>query len=281
VLFVRHFSPALLSSCLFFILMGACHVSSLRKTSHLFSALSKIVPEQTTPAPISYYALDLERRELERTLDRLAASPTGPEMQGKVDVRGLWGTFEGGLRFAAEGGLQGREAAVAVAAALRSRSLSSDGATTQPSSPSSSKQDSIETAPSTPDAATLEVPLHIVFLGFSLGNFPRGKDVEFLKALPLRAGKGDTLLIGLDHCTDSTRIVRAYNDRAGITRRFVLNGLKVAGRTLGDEYLFPPEKWEYVGRYNEKERESLLLKIVFFFPQMVADLVLRRLFRSA
>jgi L-histidine Nalpha-methyltransferase / hercynylcysteine S-oxide synthase len=232
----------------------------LRKTLHLLSALSKIVPERTTPAPITYYALDLERRELERSLDQLAASPVGPEMRGKVDTRGLWGTFEGGLGFAAEGGFRGREAIGEAAAALRSRSLSSDAATTQPSL-LSSEQDSVETAPSTPDVATVDTPLHVLFLGSSLGMFRRGEDAAFLNALPLRVGKGDTLLIGIDHCTDGARIERAYNDRAGITRRFILNGLKVAGRALGDESLFLPEKWEYVCRYNAEERASLPLEL--------------------
>jgi L-histidine Nalpha-methyltransferase / hercynylcysteine S-oxide synthase len=229
--------------------------SALRKTSHLLSALCKVVPEPKNPAPITYYALDLERRELERTLDELATSPVGLEMQGKVDTRGLWGTFEGGLKFVAEGGLRGREAAGVAAVALRSRSLSSEGGATQ-LSPISSDQDSIETAPSTPDEATLDTPLHLLFLGSSLGMFPRGEDAEFLKALPLRGGSGDTLLLGLDHCTDGARIVRAYNDHGGITCRFILNGLNNAGRILGDESLFPEEKWEYVGQYNVEKRTS-------------------------
>jgi L-histidine Nalpha-methyltransferase / hercynylcysteine S-oxide synthase len=184
-------------------------------------------------------------------------------MQGKVDTRGLWGTFEGGFRFAAEGGLRGREDTRAAAAALRPRSLSSGSATTQPSPVPSSEQDSIETAPSTPDATTLDKPLHVLFLGSSLGMFQRGEDAVFLHALPLRAGKGDTLLIGIDHCTDGARIERAYNDKAGITCRFVLNGFKNAGRALGDESLFAPEKWEYVGRYNVEERALLSSRIGF------------------
>jgi hypothetical protein len=228
-------------------------ISALRKTSHILSALSKMVPEGVSPAPITYYALDLEHRELARTLDELAASPVGAEIEGKVDARGLWGTYEGGLNFVEEGGLRGRN--TAVAAAARVRSLSADSAT-QPSSPSSSERDSIETSLSTPDLATLDTPLHIMFLGSSLGNFPRGEDAAFLKSLPLRAGRGDTLLLGLDHGSDGPRIERAYNDRAGITRRFILNGLKGAGRALGDENLFAPEKWEYVGRYNTDERQS-------------------------
>lgn len=214
-----------------------------------------------SPAPITYYALDLEQRELERTLDQLAASPVGPEIQGKVDARGLWGTYEGGLKFVEEGGLRGR--GNAVAAVARVRSLSADSASTQPSSHSSSERDSIETSPSTPDVANLETPLHILFLGSSLGNFSRGEDAAFLKSLPLRAGKGDTLLLGLDHGADGARIKRAYDDRAGITRRFILNGLKGAGRALGDENLFAPEKWEYVGRYNMDERQSSLLGLTF------------------
>ncbi|KAI0260686.1 DUF323 domain-containing protein [Gloeopeniophorella convolvens] len=224
---------------------------ALRKTAHILSALSKIVPEKMSPAPITYYALDLEQRELERTLDELAESQIGPEMAGKVDARGLWGTFEGGLKFAQEGGLRGREGAAA--AADRIRSLSADSARSR-SSASASERDSVETPPSTPDAASPDTPLHILFLGSSLGNFSRGADSAFLQALPLRAGKGDTLLLGLDHGTDGPRIEAAYNDRAGVTRRFILNGLKGAGRALGDEGLFAPNKWEYVGRYNKQER---------------------------
>jgi hypothetical protein len=234
----------------------------LRKTQHILSALSKMAPSQTSPAQFTYYALDLEKRELERTLDQLARSPIGAEMQGKVDTRGLWGTFEGGLKFVEEGGLRGR--GVVPAAAVRARSLSPDDTATQLSSPtSSSEQGTTETPLSTPDMETLETPLHILFLGGSVGNFTRSEQVEFLKSLPLRAGKGDTLLLGVDHASDAAKIELAYNDPAGITRRFILNGLKNAGRTLGDESLFAPEKWEYVGRYDVQERKLALLAIDF------------------
>jgi hypothetical protein len=226
----------------------------LRKTSHILSALSNKISTQSTP--VTYYALDLERRELERSLDQLVTSSVGSETKGKIDIRGLWGTYEGGLKFVEEGGLRGREAVPA--AAMRARSLSSDGDGTQLSSSTSSQQDTIETPPSTPEKDTLESPLHILFLGSSLGNFPRGEGATFLRSLPLRSGKGDTLLLGLDHASDAARIERAYNDREGITRRFILNGLKVLGRALGDESLFPPEKWEYIGRYDAQERESIL-----------------------
>ena len=226
----------------------------MRKTPHILSAISKKVPTQSSPAQTIYYALDLERRELERSLDQLVASPVGSEIEGKIDICGLWGTYEGGLKFAEEGCLRGRE--VSRPTMIRARSISSEGSATELSSPTSSQQDTIETPPSTPDSETIDSPLHILFFGSSLGNFPRGEEITFLRSLPLRADKGDTLLLGLDHASDAAKIERAYNDRAGITRRFILNGLKVLGRTLGDESLFPLEKWEYVARYDAQERES-------------------------
>ena len=172
-------------------------------------------------------------------------------------MRGLWGTYEGGLKFVEEGGLRGREAVPA--AAIRAYSLSSDGTATQLSSSASSQQGTTETPLSTPEAATLDSPLHILFFGSSLGNFPRDQAAAFLKSLPLRPGKGDTILLGLDHASDAARIERAYDDREGITRRFILNGLKVLGRTLGDESLFQLEKWEYESRYDAQERKSTLV----------------------
>jgi L-histidine Nalpha-methyltransferase / hercynylcysteine S-oxide synthase len=228
----------------------------MRKTQHILSALSKMAPSQTPPAQITYYALDLEKRELERTLDQLVASPIGPEMRGKISTHGLWGTYEGGLKFVEAGGQRG--SGVVPVAAARARSLSSDGTATHLSS-TSSDQGANETPLSTPDMENVETPLHILFLGASLGNFPHAEQVPFLRSLPLRAGQGDTLLLGLDHASDAEKIELAYNDAAGITRRFIFNGLKNAGRELGDESLFAPEKWEYVGRYNVQERKLAIL----------------------
>jgi len=225
--------------------------SALRKTQHILSALSKMTPSRTSPAPITYYALDLEKRELERTLEQLAASPVGREMEGKVDTRGLWGTYEGGVKFVKEGGLRSL-GLVAWASHDQAGPLScDDAAATRLSSPSG--HDVSETPLSTPDLETL---VHILFLGSSLGNIPPGEGATLLRSLPLRAGKGDTLLLGLDHTSDPTKVERAYNDRTGLSRRFILNGLKHAGRVMGDESLFDSGKWAYVSRYNAQERKS-------------------------
>ncbi|KAI0059578.1 DUF323 domain-containing protein [Artomyces pyxidatus] len=242
---------------------------SLRKTSHILSALSKIVPHTMSPAPITYYALDLEQRELQRTLEQLSTSPVGPELEGKVAAKGMWGTYDGGLAFIEEGGLRGRNSVERVAVpahdlaavnsetlpAFRNRSSSADSTSSATGThTSTSERESLDTAASTPDIATADTPLHILFLGSSLGNFTRSADAAFLKGLPLRAGSGDTLLLGLDHGVDKEKIERAYDDEKGITRKFILNGLKGAGRALGDEGLFDEDKWDYVGRYNEEER---------------------------
>jgi uncharacterized SAM-dependent methyltransferase len=62
----------------------------------------------------------------------------------------------------------------------------------------------------------------------------------------------------LDHDNDRKDIELAYNDPQGHTRNFILNGLKTAGRALGDESIFAEQNWEYVNTYNESKRRYLL-----------------------
>ena len=156
-----------------------------------------------------------------------------------------------------DGGL--RDCGVA-AGVTRACSLSPNGAAAPSGSPvTSSERNSTETPHSSSDWETLEIPLLILFLGSSMGNFSRGEDAAFLTSLPLRAEKGDTLLLGLDHESDAARIKGAYNDRGGFMHRWLLNGLKGAGRAMGDESLFAPERWECVGRYDGEKRKPFLL----------------------
>ncbi|KIY47486.1 DUF323 domain-containing protein [Fistulina hepatica ATCC 64428] len=212
---------------------------SLRKTSLLLLGLSKTVQTPSEPAPITYYALDLERQELQRSLGELVMSDVGKSLYGKVDTRGIWGTYDGGLRFIESGGLHQvspPEVLPELENELSSRVTPSDSESSPPSTPSSDL-----------DAST---PRHILFLGSTLGNFSRDGGAEFLRNLPLRPGSGDTLLIGLDHDNDQDLIERAYNDPEGFTRRFIMNGLRAAGRALGDEDLFDEDNWEYVNNYD-------------------------------
>lgn len=93
-----------------------------------------------------------------------------------------------------------------------------------------------------------------MFLGSSLGNFAAGEAAAFLNSIPLRPGSADKLLIGLDHDNKKDLVELAYNDKKGITRDFIMNGLKAAGRMLGDENAFDLSRWEYSNFYNQEKR---------------------------
>jgi len=103
-------------------------------------------------------------------------------------------------------------------------------------------------------------PLHLMFLGSSLGNFDRADSANFLRSLPLRPGSSDTLLLGLDGRNEKRRVERAYNDPEGYTERFIMNGLDVAGNAIGPEAneqgaIELINQFEYLGRYNESVGE--------------------------
>ena len=204
---------------------------------------------------MTYYALDLEKRELDRTLSELSSSELGAELEGKVATKGLCATYDDGLAFINEGGLQGQDNLDHIATETREKYTVNKADRSSSPSSSSDSRDTEATPPSTPGLD--QVPFHLLFLGSSLGNFHRGEDAKFLKNLPLQAGSGGTLLLGLDHANDGEKVQLAYDDPKGITREFIMNGLKVAGRTLGDEGLFSEDKWTYVGKYNAELRECL------------------------
>ncbi|KAF5360695.1 hypothetical protein D9756_004998 [Leucocoprinus leucothites] len=228
---------------------------ALRKTSHILSALARSVSNDVLTAPITYYALDLEKGELERTLGLIQDSEIGKSLQGRVITRGICGTYDDGLKYISEGGLYNF-----LDFADSNTSLGPVGGFERAMSPASTHSSASEsrdtflsdTPPSSPGASS--PPLHIMFLGSSLGNFSRSEAVEFLRGLPLRSGSGDTLLIGLDHNNDRARIEKAYHDPHGHTENFIKNGLRVAGRVLGSENLFDKENWEYVNKYDTDNR---------------------------
>ncbi|WVR04710.1 hypothetical protein IAU60_001721 [Kwoniella sp. DSM 27419] len=95
-------------------------------------------------------------------------------------------------------------------------------------------------------------PLHLVFLGSSLGNFDRDSAAPFLRSLPLKAG--DTLLLGLDGRPEpghdgKRKVELAYNDPAGYTKAFEEHGWEVVRQQLG---LRGDAGVAFVGRYNEE-----------------------------
>ena len=81
----------------------------------------------------------------------------------------------------------------------------------------------------------------------------------------------DRLLLGTDLVKDRARLVRAYDDSAGVTAEFNRNVLHVLNRELGAD--FDPQRFEHVARWNESDqRIEMWLRSVDDQTVPVADL---------
>ncbi|KAI9797452.1 MAG: hypothetical protein M1833_005492 [Piccolia ochrophora] len=98
----------------------------------------------------------------------------------------------------------------------------------------------------------LNRPKCILSLGSSIGNFTRGEAARFLGQFSRILQEEDSMLIGLDGCKDKERVFRAYNDREGVTHRFLRNGLTHANEVLGKE-VFNHNEWNTIGEYNAEK----------------------------
>jgi L-histidine N-alpha-methyltransferase len=99
----------------------------------------------------------------------------------------------------------------------------------------------------------------VIFLGSTIGNLTTGPRAEFLAALSDNLEPGDTLLLGTDLVKDADRLVRAYDDSAGVTAQFNKNVLAVVNRELGAD--FDLAAFEHVARWNaDEERIEMWLR---------------------
>lgn len=195
---------------------------SLRKTIHLISALKKVAEikgsQDGARLAIQYYALDLDKSELERTLDELSKQKAISDserkrqqtvMDGTVGINGMWATYDQGLQFLGEGGLA--------------------------------------------KGSDVEGKRSFLWLGSSIGNFDRRGAAEFLENAAKSAMRpGDTMLISMDRRNNASDIAAAYNDEAGLTREFIMQGIHHADKILGGGVL-DASKFEYFDRYNATE----------------------------
>ncbi len=90
-----------------------------------------------------------------------------------------------------------------------------------------------------------------VFLGSTIGNLTAAPRAEFLAALADVLEPGDALLLGTDLVKDADRLVRAYDDSAGVTARFNRNVLAVINRELDAD--FDLDAFSHVARWNAGE----------------------------
>jgi L-histidine Nalpha-methyltransferase len=89
----------------------------------------------------------------------------------------------------------------------------------------------------------------VIFLGSNIGNVPLDGTVDFFKALRSHLSVGDLVLTGFDLKKDPKVILAAYNDKAGITRRFNLNLLKRINSALNAD--FDLKKFAHKPEYDE------------------------------
>lgn len=91
-------------------------------------------------------------------------------------------------------------------------------------------------------------PKLILFMGSNIGNFKDEKAVDFLKLVKSYMTAGDALLVGADLKKNPKTILAAYNDKAGVTKRFNLNLLTRMNRELGAN--FAVEHFDHYAFYD-------------------------------
>jgi L-histidine Nalpha-methyltransferase len=98
----------------------------------------------------------------------------------------------------------------------------------------------------------------VAFLGSTVGNLEPGPRAAFLAELAGTLQPGDSLLLGTDLVKDPARLVRAYDDAAGVTAAFNRNVLAVLDRELGAD--FDPEAFDHVALWDA-EREWVEMRL--------------------
>jgi L-histidine N-alpha-methyltransferase len=97
-------------------------------------------------------------------------------------------------------------------------------------------------------ALPAESPRLVAFLGGTIGNFEPTQRARFLAAIGDILAPGDALLLGTDLVKDADRLVRAYDDEAGVTADFNRNVLRVINRELGGT--FDVDAFEHVAVWD-------------------------------
>src|SRR6204780_391448 len=87
-----------------------------------------------------------------------------------------------------------------------------------------------------------------MYIGSSIGNFSPEEARAILRNLRSQLRAGDALLLGTDLVKDEATLVRAYDDRDGVTAAFNLNILHRLNRELGAN--FDTECFRHRARWN-------------------------------
>jgi L-histidine N-alpha-methyltransferase len=90
----------------------------------------------------------------------------------------------------------------------------------------------------------------VAFLGSTIGNLEPAPRAAFLAELAATLAPGDSFLLGTDLVKDPGRLVRAYDDAAGVTAAFNRNLLAVLDRELAAD--FDPDAFEHVALWDAR-----------------------------
>ena len=90
-----------------------------------------------------------------------------------------------------------------------------------------------------------------MYIGSSIGNFSPEEARTILRNLRAELRAGDALLLGTDMVKDEATLVRAYDDRDGVTAAFNLNVLHRLNKELGAN--FDPRCFRHRARWNRLE----------------------------
>jgi len=100
----------------------------------------------------------------------------------------------------------------------------------------------------------------VFFPGSTIGNFERSSAVAILNNLSVIAGKDGCLLVGVDLLKNRKKLIKAYDDAAGITAAFNKNILHRINAEL-DGNFDVDSGFEHVAVFNEKhKRVEMYLK---------------------
>jgi L-histidine Nalpha-methyltransferase len=88
----------------------------------------------------------------------------------------------------------------------------------------------------------------IAFLGSTIGNLDPPARARLLSQVGAALRPGDTFLLGTDLVKDTGRLVRAYDDAAGVTAEFNRNVLRVINRELSAD--FDLDEFEHVAIWD-------------------------------
>lgn len=99
----------------------------------------------------------------------------------------------------------------------------------------------------------------VAFLGSTIGNLTPGPRAEFLRRVFRATAPGDLFLLGADLVKDTDRLLRAYDDSAGVTAAFNKNVLHVLARELDAD--LDPDDFDHVAFWNsDQDRIEMRLR---------------------